>query len=157
MKLMINKIKPAHGSKKAKKVVGRGNASGHGTFSTRGSKGQRARSGGSHGLRIHAIKELIQSTPKLRGFHSYRVKPVTITLAQLEKSFNAGDVVSVATLKEKKLLTKTDKNAKITVKGELTKKLTVEVLATAAAVQAIEKADGKVSTKAQATEAVQGE
>ncbi len=150
MKLTINTIKPARGSKKSKKVVGRGNASGHGTFSTRGCKGQRARSGGRAGLSTHAIKELVQSTPKLRGFKSFKIKPVTVTLAQLQKYFNDGDAVTVASLKEKKIIAKCDKAAKIALKGELTKKLNVEVLTTKTAAQAIIKAGGKVAEKAEA-------
>ena len=59
-------LKPAHGSKRKKKNIGRGNASGHGTSSTRGGKGQTARSGGSRGLKRLGFKTQLTQTKKLR-------------------------------------------------------------------------------------------
>lgn len=127
MKLAINTLQPARGAKRAKKRVGRGNASGHGTYSTRGMKGQRARSGGKAGLRARAIKDLVQSTPKSRGFKSFKVKPVTVTLSTLNKYFNDGDTVDMSGLREKKIVGKNVKVAKVVATGELKKKLIVNL------------------------------
>lgn len=81
--LTINNLKPAVGSKHCPKKVGRGNASGHGTYSCRGGKGQTARSGGGRGLKLRGFKALMQSTPKLGGFRSLNLKPATIALSVL--------------------------------------------------------------------------
>lgn len=145
MKLTIHTIKPTKGSKRAMKRVGRGNASGHGNYSTRGGKGQTARSGGSHRLRMKAFKRMMQSTPKLRGFKSLAVKPSEVFLNDLEKNFNAGDIVDLAVLKEKKIVNSNSRTAKIIMKGVLTKKLTVEgVSCTQSVKTAIEKVGGEV-------------
>jgi len=125
MKLQAHTIKPAKGSKHVVKRVGRGNASGHGTSSCRGGKGQTARSGGSRGLQLKAFKRLLQSTPKLRGFNSLNTKPTEVYLDILDKKFNAGDTVDFKTLREKNLVNKNDMTAKIIARGELTKKLIV--------------------------------
>ncbi|MDD2758280.1 MAG: 50S ribosomal protein L15 [Patescibacteria group bacterium] len=145
MKLNIHTIKPSRGSKHAKKRVGRGNASGHGTYSTRGGKGQTARSGGSHRLALKAFKRLMQSTPKSRGFKSLKTKPTEVLLSSLEKNFDNGAVVNLASLKEKKMVKADVLAAKIIVKGELKKKLTVEgVACTKTAKALIEKVGGEV-------------
>jgi large subunit ribosomal protein L15 len=144
MILQIQTIKPAVGSRHAKKRVGRGNASGHGTYSTRGGKGQRARSGGRSGLKTKGLKRLVQSTPKLRGFKSFKIKPETITLAMLNKKFADGETVDILTLQEKKIISKNTKTAKIVLKGELTKKLTVNIPASKMAMEAIIKVGGSV-------------
>lgn len=127
--LKLHNIKPAKGSKHIAKKVGRGNASGHGTFSCRGGKGQTARSGSS-GLFIRGFKAQMQSTPKLGGFHSMNVKPETVVLSVLDKKFQAGETVNLEALKKLKLISKGTQSAKIVNGGELTKKLIVEGLKT---------------------------
>lgn len=145
MILAPHTLKPAHGSRHIAKKVGRGNASGHGTYSTRGGKGQTARSGGSRGLRLKGFKQTLQSTPKLRGFHSLATKPTEVLLRDLEKHFAAGETVNLATLLEKKLISKNIKAAKILHTGELTKKLVIEgIKCTKAAKEVIEKLGGEV-------------
>ena len=58
-----------------KKRVGRGNASGKGTYASRGLKGQKARSGGRSGLRRRSLmQQLIKKTPKIGGFKSLKKK-----------------------------------------------------------------------------------
>ncbi len=145
MKLAVHTIKPAKGAKHAPKRIGRGNASGHGTYSTRGGKGQTARAGGSHRLRLKAFKRMMQSTPKLRGFKSRFNKPSEVYLSDLEKHFNDGAVINLSGLKEKKIIGARDLSAKILLKGDLTKKLIVEgVACTKSAKEAIEKAGGEI-------------
>ncbi|KKW17617.1 MAG: 50S ribosomal protein L15 [Candidatus Magasanikbacteria bacterium GW2011_GWA2_50_22] len=125
MTLSIHTLKPAHGSKHRVKRVGRGNASGHGTSSTRGGKGQTARSGGSRGLKMKGFKFLLQSTPKLRGFKSPRVKPAEVYLSEIETNFDAGAVVDLSALQAKHIISKNARAAKVVSTGGLTKKVSI--------------------------------
>lgn len=129
MALSIHTLKPAAGSRHRVKRIGRGNASGHGTTSTRGGKGQTARSGGSRGLKMKGFKFLLQSTPKLRGFKSPRVRPAEVYLSEIEKNFDAGATVDLAALKAKRIIGKNAGAAKIVLTGELTRKVIVSGIA----------------------------
>lgn len=129
MTLSIHNLKPARGSRHRVKRVGRGNASGHGTMSTRGGKGQTARSGGSRGLKMKGFKFLLQSTPKLRGFKSPHTKPAEVYLSEIEKNFDVGATVDLAAVQAKKIVSKNARAAKIVSTGELTKKVIVVGLA----------------------------
>ena len=146
MALSIHTLKPAYGAKHSKKKVGRGNASGHGTYSGHGGKGQTARSGSHAGAKLRAFKKQMQATPKLGGFKSLNTKPTEVYLSDLETKFNAGDTVSLATLIEKKLVKPRARAAKILSTGELTKKLVIEgIKCTAPATEAIKKAGGSIA------------
>lgn len=123
--LQPHTLRPARGAKHRVKKVGRGNASGHGTSSGRGGKGQTARSGGSRGTQRLGFKFLLQSTPKLRGFKSMFTKPAEVYLDVLEKKFTAGDMVTLETLKEKHVISSQAQEAKILNSGTLTKKLII--------------------------------
>lgn len=145
MSLRPNTIKSSFGAKKVSKRRGRGNASGKGNYSGRGGKGQKARSGGKSGLKLKGFKTLLQSTPKLRGFKSASVRPAEVFLSDLEKRFAEGEVVSLASLIEKKIVDKNTKTAKILATGELKKKLTVEnVFCTTKAAELVKKVGGTV-------------
>lgn len=145
MSLHIHTIGPAKGAKHASKLVGRGAASGHGTTAGRGGKGQTARSGGSSGNVRRGFKFQLQSTPKLRGFNSGKVKPSEIYLSELEHSFNNGDTVTIEALREKNLVNKFTKTAKVLSTGEITKKLTFTgLLYTKGAVEKIKAAGGEI-------------
>jgi large subunit ribosomal protein L15 len=144
MSLHVHTIHPAKGAKRGRKILGRGNASGHGTYSTRGGKGQTARSGGSRGTQRRGFKFQLQSTPKLRGFTSLNVKASEVYLSDLEKSFQNGEAVNLASLKEKKLISANSKTAKILSTGEITKKITLEgIKCTAKAAEKIKAAGGE--------------
>ncbi len=123
--LRADTIKPSKGSTRRAKKVGRGNASGHGTYSGRGGKGQTARSGGSRGLKIKGIRLLMQSTPKLRGFRSAFNKPAEVYLSDLQKNYNDSDIVDLSSLKTKGIISKNAKSAKILNKGEVKNKLSI--------------------------------
>ncbi len=145
MKLQAHTLKPAAGAKHRRKIVGRGNASGHGTMSCRGGKGQTARSGGSRGIQRRAFKFLMQSTPKLRGFHSLHDKPTEVYLSDLQKAFNAGETVDLLALQAKNLVSVNAKQAKILDKGELKKNLVVSgIKCTKSAAEKIKAAGGEV-------------
>lgn len=103
----LHSIKKHPKSVKRRKVVGRGLGSGHGTYSTRGGKGQTARTGHSKmPARFEGGRQpLIRQLPKLRGFRSLAVKPVAIKLDKLSV-FKDGETVNAHTLKEKGLVNK---------------------------------------------------
>ncbi|MFH0987922.1 MAG: 50S ribosomal protein L15 [Parcubacteria group bacterium] len=98
---------------KQKKRVGRGNASGHGSFSTRGIKGQRARSGGKRGLRIKGFKKTLLGVPKFKGMVSHYPKSQPVQLSILDKHFEDGSQVTPGVLYEKKLINKLNGPVKI--------------------------------------------
>lgn len=76
---------PSHA--KRRKRVGRGNASGHGTTATRGTKGQRARTGGRKHLLRRSMKQLFMRLPKNRGFRALSHSLPGIPLVRLLQTF----------------------------------------------------------------------
>lgn len=143
MSLTLHTIKPAPKSKKSRKRVGRGNAS-QGTYSGRGIKGQRARSGGKKGLKMLGLKQFLLHIPKKRGFRSIHAKPKTITTAKLEANFSANEHVDLKTLRKKGLL-KDGENAKIVLNGEISKPLVISGCGISkGAVKAVTAAGGKI-------------
>ena len=144
--MKLNSLKPADGARQERKRVGRGIGSGLGKTAGRGHKGSFARSGkgkikaGFEGGQMPMQRRL----PKI-GFASLKkTDTAEVLLYQLDK-LPAGDV-DFAALKAAKLVPSTAKQAKIVVKGELTKKFVLKgVAATAGAKAAIEAAGGKVT------------
>jgi len=110
--LSLNNIKRATGATHKRKRVGRGDASGHGTYSTRGQKGQRSRAGVSNLKRLGMRQQLLQ-TPKLRGFTSLKSKNQIVAVSVINKEFKDGDIVSPSTLFEKNLIKNTDSESKV--------------------------------------------
>jgi len=144
MALTLHTIKPFSGSKKKVKRVGRGLGS-TGTYSGRGQKGQKARSGGKKGLKLLGMRRIIMSTPKLSGFKSPYPKMVAVNIKDLEKKFNDGERVTPKTLLEKGLVGKMKVEVKILGSGEMKKKLTIAGCAvSASAKEKIEKVGGKI-------------
>ena len=145
MTLTPSTIKPSRGSKRSSKRLGRGKGSGKGTYSARGLKGQRSRSGGKSGLKRRSFKAQLQKVPKLRGFKSFKDKPETVTLAQLEKVGEEGVMVTSLFLKKKGVISKSKNGIKIVAIGDLKKKLEItDCLASKGALEAIEKVGGKL-------------
>lgn len=143
--LSLHTIKSGKNSRTRKVRVGRGNASGHGTYSSRGGKGQRARSGGRSGLKILGFKQTLQRIPKVGGFKSHRIRPAVVTLGELQRAFPDGAVVSPDTVVKKGLIENGRAGVKILATGELKKKLTIKgCKVTAGAKAAIEAAGGSV-------------
>lgn len=133
---------------KSRKRVGRGNSSGHGTYSTRGLKGQRARSGGTSGLRARSLKMTMIHLPKFKGMKSCQPKKRPINLFDLEKNFRDNDLVNPETLFKKKMISSRKTPVKILSKGDLTKKLFIEnCLLSAAAEDKIRKAGGMLKNE----------
>ncbi len=113
---------------KSIKRVGRGPGSGMGKTSTRGEKGQKARSGASISPWFQGGQTpLFRRLPK-RGFNNKRfeVKYATINLSDLNTFFNDGDVVTPEILKEKGIIKKELNGIKVLGNGVLEKKLTIK-------------------------------
>ena len=145
MSLRLHTIKPAKGATKKRKRVGRGNASGHGTYSTRGLKGQRSRSGGKSGLKLRGFRANLQNAPKLRGFNSPKPAKAELKLSDIQTHFNDGDVVSPETVKEKKIIKSSKSGIKVLGNGNLTKKVTIKgCYISASAAEKVQAAGGKV-------------
>jgi large subunit ribosomal protein L15 len=140
----LNNLKPAKGSKHRKKIVGRGVGSGHGRTSTRGSKGQKARSGdGSKKIGFEGGQmPFFRRIPK-RGFNNpFRKEYEVVNVESLNK-FDSGLEVTPQVLKEAGLIGKTNL-VKILGVGDLKKDLTVKVAAfSKSAVEKINAAGGK--------------
>lgn len=147
--MKLGELKPAPGSRHRRKIVGRGEGSGHGgKGSTRGLKGQTARSGnksmrpGFEGGQIPLIRRI----PK-RGFKNTIFKKFfeTVNVGDLEGLFAAGAAVNPETLKAV-LLVRRDLPVKLLGDGDVTKKLVVTVNAVSASAKVkIEKAGGSVN------------
>jgi large subunit ribosomal protein L15 len=142
--MKLNELKTIPGSKKKRKILGRGNASGHGGTSTRGHKGQKARSGGYVPPWFEGGQmPLIRRIPK-RGFVNIARKEYqVINLSQLNV-FEKGSVVEPKIFVEKGLVKKTSVKVKILGRGELNKALTVKAHKfSKSALEAITRAGGK--------------
>lgn len=118
MSLELHTIKSSVGAKKKRKRVGRGNASGHGTYSTRGLKGQKSRSGVSNLKRL-GMKMTLMRTPKKRGFKSIKRKDQVVNIIDINNNFKNGDLINPKSLMDKALIDNTKVEVKILGKGEL--------------------------------------
>ena len=141
----LNSIKPATGSKHARRRVGRGIGSGLGKTAGRGHKGQKSRSGGYHKVGFEGGQMPLQRRLPKRGFKSPQLKyNGEITLTDLER-LGAAEV-DLLTLKEARLVGDIIKNVKVVKTGELTIKVALKgILVTAGAKAAIEAAGGSVA------------
>ena len=141
--MKVHDLKPAPGSRQAKKRVGRGIGGKGGKTAGRGSKGQGAR--GTVPARFEGGQTpLHRRTPKAKGFNNpFRVEYHVVNLETLE-TFDAGSEVNPATLRGRGLVAKRGL-VKVLGRGELTKALTVKAHGfSASARQAIEAAGGSV-------------
>lgn len=110
--------------RKKRKTLGRGGK--RGTYSGRGNKGQKARSGGNVDPLFEGGRStLTERLKKIRGFKSMYAKVNTVTLRCLEKSYEDGETVSIETLVAKGIVDKArvKRGTKIVATGKLTKKL----------------------------------
>lgn len=125
--MLAHELRPPKGSKHARKRVGRGNASGHGTYSGRGVKGQKSRSGGKPKLGFEGGQtKLIKRLPRRRGFtNMFRKEYSAVNLRDLER-FESGTEVTPELLKESRILRSLRRPVKVLATGELTKPLTVK-------------------------------
>ena len=142
--IKVHDLKPAAGSTKAKKRVGRGISGKGGKTAGRGTKGQHARNTVARGFE-GGQTPLHRKTPKAKGFNNpFRVEYQAINLDVIETAFEAGTVVGPDALRERGLVHKNGL-VKVLGRGELTKALTVRAHGfSATAKAAIEAAGGSV-------------
>ena len=145
--LKLHELKPYKGSTKRRKTVGRGLGSGHGTYSGRGIKGQRARSGSSIPVGFEGGRmPLHRQIPKRRGFTSRNEKPAVFNLNDLDAKFKSGETVNPKILFNKGLIDYSTQEVKILGEGDLKKSLTFEKIQVSNSAKAkIEKAGGKIN------------
>ncbi len=145
----LSNLKPAAGSIKSTKRIGRGTGSGHGGTSTRGHKGAKSRSGYSRKIGFEGGQMPLQRRVPKFGFRNInRVEYKAINIGDLQKLAEAKglSVIDLDTLINNGLVSKNDK-VKILGNGKLTLKLEVKANAfSKSAVEAIEKAEGSVVT-----------
>lgn len=143
--MRLNGLKPAEGSKHARKRVGRGIGSGLGKTAGRGHKGQKSRSGGFHKVGFEGGQMPLQRRLPKRGFKSMTAgDTVEIRLSDLER-LEAAELDLLA-LKQARIVPQLAKAAKVILSGELTRKVSLKgVLATKGAKAAIEAAGGSLA------------
>lgn len=126
--MSLTVLKSNQGARHKSKRLGRGNGSGKGTYSGRGMKGQKARSGGNVRPGFEGGQTpFIMKMPKLKGFkNSNHVKYQVVNIKDLER-FDNGTTVDITALVDKGLVAKKNLPVKILGDGEITKKLTVKV------------------------------
>jgi large subunit ribosomal protein L15 len=130
----LHNLKPAPGSRRPRKRIGRGEGSGTGKTSGRGQKGWGSRSGAKRRARFEGGQNPIHMRMrKLRGphmkksmpFEPFRTHTQPVNLADLDARFESGEAVTLEALHAHGLATKKGIPVKILAKGELSKPLTV--------------------------------
>jgi large subunit ribosomal protein L15 len=148
----LHNLKPAPGSRRPRKRVGRGEGSGTGKTAGRGEKGYGARSGAKDRARFEGGQMPIHMRMrKLRGptkkmsmpFEPFRTHTQAVNIKDLEARFDKGAEVTLEAMRDKGLGTRKGIAVKILAKGEISKPLTVHAHKfSAAAREAIEAAGG---------------
>ena len=142
--MYLNTIRPAAGSNKESKRVGRGIGSGWGKTSARGHKGQKARSGGYHKVGFEGGQMPLQRRLPRRGFRS-ALQLTTAEIRTHELAKVTDDVIDLAALRNAGLVHSRILRAKVMLSGPVEKAVTLKgIAATKGAREAIEKAGGKV-------------
>ncbi len=130
----LHNLKPAPGSRRPRKRIGRGEGSGTGKTAGRGQKGWGSRSGAKRRYRFEGGQNPIHMRMrKLRGptmkksmpFEPFRTRTQAVNLFDLEARFESGASVTLEAMKANGLATRKDIPVKVLAKGELTKPLTV--------------------------------
>ena len=140
--MQLNTIKPAAGSKKARRRVGRGIGSGLGKTAGRGHKGQKSRAGGFHKVGFEGGQMPLQRRLPKRGFKSASAKyNAEVTLGEIDAL--GIDEIDLIALKQAGLVAEIVSNVKVIKSGELSRKLALNgIAATEGARAAIEAAGG---------------
>jgi large subunit ribosomal protein L15 len=125
--MRLDNLKPAPGSRKGRKRVGKGHGSGHGKTSCRGHKGQKARSGGQVPPGFEGGQMPLRRRLPKRGFRSlFRKEYALVHVGDLER-FDAQTIVDLQALKEAGLTQRLGAGVKLLADGELSRALTVRV------------------------------
>lgn len=142
--MRLNTIKPAEGSKSNRKRVARGVGSGHGKTAGRGHKGQSSRSGGFHKVGFEGGQMPLQRRLPKVGFSS-RKSYLTeeVRLYQIEGM--SAEVIDLEALKSAGIVSRRVTKAKVILRGELTRKVTLKGLSVSkGAAEAVKSAGGSV-------------
>ena len=151
--MRLNTIKPARGSRSARRRVGRGIGSGLGKTAGRGHKGQRARSGGYHKVGFEGGQMPLHRRLPKRGFTSpTRDEIAEVRTSELEHM--KATEIDLATLKAERVVSRRVPGVKVILSGKLSRKITLKgVPVSKGARTAIEAAGGRVELPAPATAA----
>ncbi len=142
--MKIEEIRPAEGSRKRNKRVGRGVGSGHGKTSCKGHKGQKARSGGTTGLGFEGGQMPLQRRLPKRGFKNrFGIEYAVINLDRIN-SLKDMDVVTPEVLIEKRIIKDLKDGLKVLGDGKIERAVTVKATAfSSSAAEKIAAAGGK--------------
>jgi len=122
----LSDLKPAQGSKKNKKRVGRGHGTGQGAQAGRGHKGAQSRSGFKFKRGFEGGQMPLHRRIPKRGFHNpFRVEYAVVNLDTLADRFDAGTVVTPELLRERGLVHGGSRQIKVLARGDIAKQLTV--------------------------------
>jgi large subunit ribosomal protein L15 len=143
--MQLNQIKPAEGSKHAKRRVGRGIGSGLGKTAGRGHKGQKSRSGGFHKVGFEGGQMPLQRRLPKRGFVSLtRDDTAQVRLSDLENM--PVDSIDLLALKQAGVVPATAMTAKVVLAGEIKRAVKLQgLLLTKGARAAVEAAGGSIA------------
>lgn len=124
--MRINEVRPAQEARRNRKRLGRGDASGHGGTSTKGHKGQKARSGGYHKRGFEGGQMPLQRRLPKRGFTNiFRKDIVSVNLDQLA-TLPSGSDVTREVLLEKRIIRRKGDGLKILGRGQLPHPLNIK-------------------------------
>ena len=147
--MQLNTIKPAEGSKKERRRVGRGIGSGLGKTAGRGHKGQKSRTGGFHKVGFEGGQMPIQRRLPKRGFKSM-TKALTAHVRTSELTLVESDTIDLVSLKAAKIVSLSVKYVKVYLSGDVTAKFNLQgVQVTKGAKEAIESAGGSIVVAAE--------
>jgi large subunit ribosomal protein L15 len=142
--MRLNTLKPAPGSRRVARRVGRGASAGQGKTCGRGVKGQRARKGGYHKVGFEGGQTTLDRRMPKFGFRS-KIKPSRAEVRLSELAKVEGAVVDLDALKKAGVVPVFAEKAKVVLSGEFKKAVTLKgVAATKGARAAIEAAGGKI-------------
>lgn len=143
--MKINELTPAFGSKRKPKRVGRGMGSGHGKTSSKGHKGQKARSGGTKGPSFEGGQTPLQRRLPKRGFKNYPFKKeyAIINVQDIER-FSDNTIITPEMLLKEKVIKDIKDGIKVLGSGDISKPLIVKAHAfSKSAIAKINAAGGK--------------
>jgi large subunit ribosomal protein L15 len=127
--MKIEDIKPAAGSRKRSKRVGRGVGSGHGKTACKGHKGQKARSGGTVGLGFEGGQMPLQRRLPKRGFRNNFSVEYSIINLDVINGLSGVDVITPELLRERKIVKDLKDGLKVLGGGKIERPVTVKASA----------------------------
>ncbi len=143
--MKLNELKPPEGSRKNRKRIGRGVASGHGRTSGRGHKGQLSRSGAKRKYGYEGGQMPLQRRVPKFGFTNIFKKQFQIVNVEQLEIFSDGETINKDTLLKSGIINKKSIDVKILGRGEVKKSLTIEAKAfSKTAIEKITSAGGNI-------------